>query len=165
MRRIAGCLVLLLLSAFALTAVADTPASHFDQLKKLAGNWEGKRADGKPVSITLHVVSDGSALMEVDPGENMVTMFHPDNDRLLMTHYCSAHNQPRMVAEVSPDGKRFTFNFLDGTNLAKPNSGHMHRMVLTIDDASHITQQWFYIDGAKEMTETFKLERSRKPEP
>jgi len=107
MKRIAGYLVWLLLSAFALTAVADTPASHFDQLKKLAGNWEGKAANGKAVAISLKVVSDGSALMETDPVENMVTMFHPDNDRLLMTHYCSAHNQPRMAAEVSPDGKRF----------------------------------------------------------
>jgi hypothetical protein len=161
MKRIAFCLVLLFVSSGAVRAVADTPASRFDQLKKLAGAWEGKTADGKLVAISLQVVSDGSALMEVDPVENMVTMFHTDNDRLLLTHYCSAHNQPRMLAEVSPDGKRFTFNFLDATNLAKPDAGHMHRMVLTIEDSSHMTQQWFYVDGAKEMTETFKF--SRKP--
>lgn len=161
MKRIGSCLVLLLVSTCALRAAAETPASHFDQLKKLAGTWEGKTAGGKPVSITLQVVSDGSALMEVDPGENMVTMFHTDNDRLLMTHYCSAHNQPRMQAEISPDGKRFTFNFLDATNLAKPDAGHMHRMILTIEDANHMTQQWFYADSGKEMTETFTF--SRKP--
>jgi len=161
MKRIAFCLVLILIGCYTAVAAPDTPASHFDQLKKLAGTWEGKTAGGKPVSITLQVVSDGSALMELDPVENMVTMFHTDNDRLLMTHYCSAHNQPRMVAEVSPDSKRFTFNFLDATNLAKPDAGHMHRMILTVEDANHMTQQWFFLDGTQELTETFKV--ARKP--
>ena len=161
MKRIAYCLALLLIASYTLAAAPDTPASHFDQLKKLAGTWEGKTADGKRVSISLQVVGDGSALMELDPVENMVTMFHPDNDRLLMTHYCAAHNQPRVQAEVSPDGKRFTFNFLDATNLAKPDAGHMQRMILTIEDANHMTEQWFFLDGTKEMTETFKL--TRKP--
>ena len=161
MKRIASCLVLLLIASYTVAAAPDTPASHFDQLKKLAGTWEGKTADGKPASITLQVVSDGSALMELDEGEKMVTMYHPDNDRLLMTHYCSAHNQPRMQAEVSPDGKRFTFNSLDATNLAKPDAGHMHRMILTIEDANHMTQQWFFLDGTKELTETFKFVRKQ----
>jgi len=161
MKRIASCLVLLLIVSYTLAAAPDTPASHFDQLKKLAGTWEGKTTDGKPVSITLQVVSDGSALMELDEGEKMVTMYHPDNDRLLMTHYCSAHNQPRMQAEVSPDGKRFTFNYLDATNLAKPDAGHMHRMILTIEDANHMTQKWFFLDGSKELTETFKIARKQ----
>jgi len=161
MKRIASCLVLLLIASYAVASAPDTPASHFDQLKKLAGTWEGKTAEGKPVSITLQVVSDGSALMQLDQGENMVTMYHPDNDRLLMTHYCSAHNQPRMQAEVSPDGKRFTFNFLDATNLAAPDAGHMQRMVLTIEDANHMTERWFFVDGTKEMTETFKFARKQ----
>jgi hypothetical protein len=91
----------------------------------------------------------------------MVTMYHPDNDRLLMTHYCSAHNQPRMQAEVSPDGKRFTFNFLDATNLGSSDAAHMQRMTLTIEDANHMTEQWFFRTGAKEETETFKLSRKQ----
>lgn len=161
MKRIASCLALLLIASYALVAAPDTPASHFDQLKKLAGTWEGKTAEGKTVSVTLQVVSNGSALMQLDQGENMVTMYHPDNDRLLMTHYCSAHNQPRMQAEVSPDGKRFTFNFLDATNLATPDAGRMQRMVLTIEDANHVTEQWFFRTGAKEESETFKLSRKQ----
>jgi hypothetical protein len=161
MKRIALCLLSLLIASCMVVAASDTPASHFDQLKKLAGTWEGKNTSGKPVSMTLQVVSDGSALMQLDQGENMVTIYHADNGRLLMTHYCSAHNQPRMQAEVSPDGKRFTFNFLDATNLATPDAGHMHRMILTIEDANHITEQWFFVDGAKEMTETLKV--ARKP--
>jgi hypothetical protein len=78
-----------------------------------------------------------------------------------MTHYCSAQNQPRMQAEVSPDGKRFTFNFLDATNLATPDAGRMQRMVLTIEDANHVTEQWLFRTGAKEETETFKLSRKQ----
>jgi hypothetical protein len=161
MKRIALSVMLVLVSTCALRAAAETPASHFGELKQLAGTWEGKASDGKPVSITMQVISDGSALMQLDQGEKMVTMYHTDNDRLLMTHYCSAHNQPRMQAEVSPDGKRFNFTFLDATNLAKPDAGRMDHMVLTIQDANHITEQWFYKAGAKEMTETFTYARKQ----
>ena len=31
----------------------------------------------------------------------MITMFHMDQAELLATHYCSAHNQPRMRAVPS----------------------------------------------------------------
>ena len=63
--------------------------------------------------ISYKVVSGGSALMETirEPnGTEMVTGFHPDGDRLLMTHYCSLGNQPRMRADgLSDGGKKVAF--------------------------------------------------------
>ena len=44
-----------------------------------------------------------SEYAEPDQNEDMISMFHVDGDRLLMTHYCSAGNQPRMKAAASPD--------------------------------------------------------------
>jgi len=36
--------------------------------------------------------------MESMEHESMVTMYHLDKGRVMMTHYCSAQNQPRMQA-------------------------------------------------------------------
>ena len=98
-------------------------------------------------------------MSEIKGPEDMITMFHLDNDRLLMTHYCGAGNQPRMQATTSPDGKTITFDFVDGTNLASPEIGHMHRMVLSLLDANHHTEEWTYSDHGKETKEVFDLRR------
>src|ERR1700674_443658 len=51
--------------------------------------------------VTMRVTSMGNTLMhEMQPRqgpEYQISMFHLDGDRLLMTHYCNAGNQPRMV--------------------------------------------------------------------
>jgi len=91
----------------------------------------------------------------------MISMFNLDGGRLLLTHYCSAGNQPRMVASASPDGKTITFDFLDATNLASPDAGHMNRVVVSILDANHHTEEWIYNDHGKEMKEAFDLWRKR----
>jgi hypothetical protein len=93
--------------------------------------------------------------------EDMISMIHLDGpNRLLMTHYCGVGNQPRMAATVSPDGKTYTFSFFDGTNLASPDAGHMQRVVFTINDANHHTEDWTFNAGpGKEMKEFFDLQR------
>jgi hypothetical protein len=90
----------------------------------------------------------------------MISMIHLDGpDKLLLTHYCSIGNQPRMQASVSPDGKMITFNFLDATNLSTPDAGHMQKMVLTIVDDNHRTEEWVFADHGKEHKELFDLHR------
>jgi hypothetical protein len=137
-------------------------APTFEQLKSLAGTWEGKGPEGKMYTSTWAPVSGGSVMMERMQSDDMVTMYHLDGARLMMTHYCGAKNQPRMVAEISPDGKTISFNFLDATNLASPNAGHMRRMIMTLEDADHFSQQWFFRDGGKDQTtEAFRYTRKR----
>jgi hypothetical protein len=78
-----------------------------------------------------------------------------------MTHYCAAHNQPRMQAQVSPDGKKLHFTFVDGTNLSA-SSGHMQQMTLTVDDKDHVSENWVFLhNDGKEVTELWHL--TRKP--
>ena len=92
----------------------------------------------------------------------MITMLHLDgSDRLLLTHYCSMGNQPRMVASASPDGKTVTFKFLDATNLATPESGHMDRVVIAMADANHHTEEWNFVDHGKVVSELFDLQRKK----
>ena len=141
---------------------APNTKASFESLKALAGQWETKDPSGKMQIITWKVVSGGSVLMEAMEEESMVTMYHVDNNRLLLTHYCSAQNQPRMQATVSDDGKTFTFDFMDATNLASPNDGHMRKLVLTIQDKDNFTEQWFFAQKGKDLDHgVFQLTRKQ----
>jgi hypothetical protein len=145
--------------AFAQTAQQKS----FDQLKSLSGSWEGKANQGM-VQVSFRETSGGSALMSEIHGhgpEDMISMFHLDGpNRLMLTHYCGAGNQPRMTASASPDGKTITFDYFDATNLATPDAGHMQRVVFTVVDANHHTEEWTFADHGKEMKEFFDLHRS-----
>jgi hypothetical protein len=155
--------VLLLLTASAALAQSGAQKS-FDQLKSLTGNWEGKNSQGMPMQVTFRDTAGGSALMSEIHGhgpESMISIFHLDGpNRLILTHYCGVGNQPRMQATASPDGKIFTFDFVDATNLATPDAGHMQRVVFTIIDANHHTEDWTFADHGKDMKELFDLHRS-----
>ena len=145
-----------------MSKVTDTP--QWESLKSLVGEWDGYHVEaGKklPTHISIRMTGDGSAVMHwIDAGtpHEMVTMFHMDKDSLMATHYCSAHNQPRFVAEPSTDPKKVVFAFKDGTNI-RPGDGHMASLALTLVDADHHNEDWGYDMGGKISTGTFYLIR------
>jgi hypothetical protein len=150
----------------AISAVAQSASQKsFAAMKSLTGHWEGKNQMGDSVEVSYRMTGGGSALMsEIStskPGhsEDMISMIHTDGDRLLLTHYCSAGNQPRMQATVSPDGKSITFDFVDGTNITDSHTGHMQRVIFTFTDANHHTEEWHFAAPGKEMVEKFELEK------
>jgi hypothetical protein len=158
--RIATTLLLVLATSAAFAASAAQKS--FEELKSLEGSWEGKAPDGQTVQVAYRVTGNGSAVMsEIKGHADMISMFNLDGDRLLMTHYCGAGNQPRMVASTSPDGKTLTFDFLDATNLASPEDGHMTRLVLSMPDANHHTEEWIYSNHGKQEKEVFQLWRKK----
>jgi hypothetical protein len=118
--------------------------SGFDRLKSLVGTWEGKDSKGGKVEVSYRVVSGGSTVMETLnlPGhaENMITMYHADGDALMMTHYCSMGNQPRMKATV-PDPNTVDFSFVDGTNMGADDA-HMHHLTIRFKDKNHVSEEW-----------------------
>lgn len=143
-------------------AALDSPASSdWSRLKSLVGSWQGTN-EGRPVSATYTLVSNGTALMENLNGghdADMVTMYTPDGAVLLATHYCAAGNQPRMRAKASPDGKSIDFQFVDASNV-RDASEVMQRLVVTFVDANHFTQQWTSRDrDGKEHTSVFAYTR------
>jgi hypothetical protein len=154
----------LILAAIALSAacaVAQTEAEKaFAAIKNMPGTWEGTSVEG-PVKVNFKVTGGGSSIIsEIVGKEDMVSMIHMDGpNRLLLTHYCAMGNQPRMEATVSPDGKTFTFNYIDATNLATPDAGHMQRMILTLLDDNHHTEEWVFADHGKEHKVVFDLHR------
>jgi hypothetical protein len=155
--------VLLSLSTVAL-AQSDAQKS-FDQLKTLAGSWVGTM-DGTPTHVSLRVTSMGNALIHEMRGDGKaddpITMFNLDGARLLMTHYCDAGNQPRMVGTISPDGKTITFDFVDATNLLSSQMGHMQHVVFHNIDQDHHTELWqFAMNDGKQVGGLLDLTRSK----
>jgi len=156
--RIAACMLLLTTAVF---AQSDAQKS-FDQLKSLAGSWEGKSSEGEPVQVSFRMTAGGSALMSeiVGHGEDMISMINFDGpNRLLLTHYCAVGNQPRMQATASPDGKTITFNFVDATNLDGQQSGHMDHVVIAMLGSDHHIEEWNFVDHGKQVKQVFDLTR------
>jgi hypothetical protein len=132
-------------AAMKMSTVPQTP--EWKQLQTLVGTWEGTMEDSgqtMPANAEVRMTGDKSALMHVlDPGGQyeMVTMIHPDGKRLLATHYCAAHNQPRMALVPSAKPNQVAFTFLDGTNIG-PGDEHMKGVVFTFIDADHHEEAW-----------------------
>lgn len=158
-------------------AAPSEAQKSFTVLKALAGLWEGRATivppqpeikDGDIMHVSLRVTSRGNAMVHEmfggsrpkDPTaeDNPITMLYLDGDRLMLTHYCDAGNRPRMVARVSPDGKKVEFDFLDVAGSTK--YGHMDHAVFTIIDNNHHVEEWTYLmPGNKPVHARMDLQR------
>jgi hypothetical protein len=152
-------------SGLRLELVERSPAQlAFEELCALRGTWEGKSSAGWTARIELELIARGSVLLErsnfeAHRGETMLTLFHKDGPDLVMTHYCVAGNQPRLVAsEVAPDRLRFTFR--DATNLASRDQGHMDEAVIRLEGPDAFSSQWsFYQAGKTSWMEEIRYRR------
>ena len=133
---------------------AQSAREAFERFKALAGRWEAATLDeqGKPVKapVTYEVVSAGTTVLEriVEGKSDMVSAIHLDGDRLVLTHFCSAGNQPRMVARTF-EGNAVRFEFLDATSLASPSAGHIHEAVFRFNDRNQVDSEWTYYESGK----------------
>jgi hypothetical protein len=143
--------------------------SQFDLIKALEGEWTGKsEGDGetRDVVIRYRATAAGTAVEEtMFPGTDheMITMYHMDGPRLMLTHYCAAGNQPRMVAtnwEVDTKIHTIRFGYDGATNLSSKQTGHMHEMVMVIDGPDKMSETWtYYKDGAVGHQSKFDMTR------
>lgn len=86
----------------------------------------------------------------------MVTAYHHNGDKLMLTHYCMLGNQPRMEAAGSGDGNKISFRFIDGTNMNAKKDMHMHNLTLTRVSANELKQDWtVYQEGKAGPVSTF----------
>lgn len=140
----------------------------FERFGALSGEWRGRSTKGWTDRAVIRTIAAGSVVVstsefEAHPGDTMMTMVHLDGDRLLLTHYCIAKNQPRLeMTAVEEEGRRATFRFLDGTNLASRNQGHMDSVEFRFQDSDHFSSRWsFYKDGREDWMEEIHYERIR----
>lgn len=154
-------LVLALACIAPFASAQASPSKAFDQLKALVGKWEGTEG-GKKYQIEYRLTGHGSALFETQfPGEphEMVTVYHMNGDKLELTHYCAAMNQPHMRMAPGKDLKTVKFDFVSGSNM-KPTDVHIHSVVYHFLDKDHIVSEWIgYVKGKPGGTEKFDLHR------
>jgi hypothetical protein len=142
-----------------------TALAAFERIKKLEGTWQSKSTKGWEERQQYRLIAKGTAVVsqsmtapsayasraDTAPNAPMLTVFHMDGDHLLLTHYCEAGNQPRMIATAVEDGGRTVrFVFLDATNMASRTVGHMHAVVITFVDDNNFNEQWSWYENGKE---------------
>lgn len=134
---------------------ADAAREMFDRLKGLEGRWETVSTAGWAEVTTYEVIARGSVLMSATtfaeaPERKMVTMFHLDGDRLVLTHYCEARNQPRLEAkEIDLEGGSVAFVFADGTNLPDRDHGHMDSALFALSGEDTYRSRWSWYESGE----------------
>ena len=152
----------------AATNDAASAKAAFEKFKRLSGKWKGRSTKGWEETVNFKTIAKESVVVstsfDAHPNETMLTMYYLDGDRLMLTHYCVARNQPRLVAtSFEDDGNTITFTFLDGTNLPTRDRGHMDKTVVRFIDDNHVTSRWtWYQNGKESWMEEILLERKSR---
>ncbi|MGH9787307.1 MAG: hypothetical protein ACRD4U_01220 [Candidatus Acidiferrales bacterium] len=147
----------------------DQALQVFEQFKALSGQWRGESTKGWEGDSAYRLLARDSVVMitsEFDdgPGRGMVTLVHMDGDRLMLTHYCEARNQPRLIATAAEDdGRTVLFTFLDGTNMPSRDAGHMDKAVYRFDGPDQFRSRWtWYQKGQETWFEDIRYTRIRE---
>jgi len=142
------CVISAVAKAGETTTSTATAAARFEAVKKLAGDWVERGKDGTPTDklvSSIRVTAGGTVVEEtLFPGTDheMVTMYHRDGDDLVLTHYCTLGNQPRMRAEPGGAADRIAFAFVGATNLKSDDDHHMRRATLNLADPDRYRSEW-----------------------
>ncbi len=140
------------------------------RINALEGEWEIKDENGAwvPASV-FKVSSNGSVVREIMfPGtaHEMTNLYHMDGTDAVVTHYCAAGNQPRMVATditQTPDGPAIAYEFESVSNLRPEHAHVMGSLRVVFLDNDHIRQEWTSTDqsGAVAGEMVFDLRRKK----
>ena len=146
-----GTLVLVLavgiVSAETPTHEPYTGSPEFERIKQLSGTWRGRSVmQGKEqdITITYEVTSSGSAVVARHfPGtpNEMVSVYHDDEGKLSMTHYCALKNQP-VLGLNNATANRIKLEYTNGINIDQEKDTHMRSLVITFVGENHIIEQW-----------------------
>jgi len=144
--------------------------ARFERIKALAGDWTGPGPEGikgAPMEVRYRITSGGNTVEEtLMPGteHEMITMYHLDGGRLVLTHDCAVGNQPRMIAAPPDpsgvDAATIRFEFAGASNLSSEGDGRVHEMELTFEGPDRLKARWIHFqDGKPGHSSLFDLTR------
>ena len=154
----------LALSCGSVSAGADDVMA---KLAALEGEWtllDENGTDTGVVGAVFKATANGSAVSEVMvPGapHEMINMYHADGDRVLMTHYCAAGNQPRLEI-VAAGEDRLELRFESITNLASDDANHMRQAEYRFHGPDRLTTYWYSMSDGKLSEEATVIDLARK---
>ncbi len=133
-------------------------SKEFEQLKSLAGRWEGTTTEmapdsskPMPIATEFRVTSGGSAVLEtLFPGtpHEMVNIYTEEDGKLAVTHYCMMRNQPHMKMTKSTP-TTIAFEVPSNDPSVAPNAAAMRALTLDITAPNQLKQTWVSYEGAK----------------
>jgi len=139
----------------------------FDRLKTLVGTWEATDRDNPAFkeTVTYALTGRGTTLLErfeASPAAvgHMLTAYHMDLDRLVLTHFCGAGNQPRMRLRAASD-RQVAFEMYDITNLVDPKAYHSTAVEVTFAGEDRVEVTYRGVQAGREITQVFLLSRTR----
>ena len=164
---VAVSLMVALLSPVPALAQGTPAADAFERLKSLEGEWidvDGIFGAKGAVAVTYRVTGGGTTVVETfpvgTPGE-MVTVYYRDGSDLVLTHYCSAGNQPRMRAKTV-SGNTLAFDFDGGTNIDPATTSHMHAVTLEFLSPDEVRANWHnWRNGTFDHAGAFRIVRKK----
>ncbi len=122
---------------------------------QLPGTWQADLENGKQLTESFSLVSNQSALVErfITPsGKQTISVYHPDQRSLMLTHYCGQGNQPRLRS-AQVDADQLVLRFLDATNMSAEASVLVEKRLRFLgQDAFDQTEIYRGPDGALEET-------------
>lgn len=156
------------LSAAAGYAQTRTAAElAFQRLQSLAGEWEGKDEHGMAARTVFQSSVSRTVVMETlscsSGMPSMMTLYSLDGNGIALVHYCPTNNQPRMKA--IPGGgalAELVFSFTGAGNLATPETGHEHKLVMRFEDNDHISETWTWHENGKDHDQVFHFSRKTR---
>ncbi len=140
-------------------------SKEYERMRQLVGVWESTSnvgKEGQPVRVEYRLTAGGSTIVEtLFPGtpEEMVSVYHDNQGKLSMTHYCMLQNQPSMKL-LNAGADRLDFIFAEGNGINPAKDPHMHALTISFVDKDHIVQNWTLFEGGKE-TGVTRLNLSR----
>ena len=122
----------------------------FNKIHGLIGTWDAPLGKDVITDIFQPFAFDTAVLGEewLNGKQITSTVFYVVNGELRADHYCDFLNQPRYTAVPSMDPDVIDFQFRDATNL-DTHPKHFHGTTWKVVDATHLTQDWFVMGGAK----------------
>jgi hypothetical protein len=131
-------------------------ADAYEQLAALAGEWQADLPGFGRLTNSIRVVSNGTAVEETigTPADNETSLYTRDGQRLLLTHFCALtpHGHIARLATQPLEGTpaRLEFNLVATTNLPRPDAAHMRRVLITLADHDHFSEQWTKSENGKD---------------
>jgi hypothetical protein len=141
--------------------------SALDFLKTLDGDWKfsggGHDHGGDSHQVIFKTTAAGSSVMEtMFPGEamEMISVYHRDGDKLLMTHYCALQNAPVLRFEKTDKPGEIKFVFEGGTNFDPAKDAHVHEGTFQVKDANTLEAAFVsYANGKPDQSPKGVLKR------
>ncbi len=139
-------------------AKADAGEDAFGSLTTLVGSWRIADQPGSTMRIHFYLTAGGSVLAENWERAGVphsLTLFHRDQQNLMVTHYCPQGNQPRLALSshvARPSDGPLHFAFVDATDIDGGEAFLFDLAIDLSDPARPLLTETYRQNGEDEIT-------------